>query len=53
MEDDSEMKATLIVSAWLCRTYPKNVRPFTDYQLADLKRSIASGLKQAAAKKIK
>ena len=47
MEDDAEMKAALIVSAWLCRTYPKMVRPITDVQLADLKRSIAAGIRQS------
>ena len=47
MEDDAEMKATLIVSAWLCRTYPKMARPITDVQLADLKKSIAAGIRQS------
>ena len=47
MEDDAEMKAALIVRAWLCRTYPKLGSPITDVQLADLKRSIAAGIRQS------
>jgi len=51
MNDDAEMKATLILSAWLCRTYPKSARPITEEQLADLKKSIASGFRLAIKKK--